>query len=177
MHRLAGCSAASAAAGNADADGAMLEPLGVAIHAGPGPPAPECGGGYRLRAYRCLVQLALASGQPASGGRSVAAPTGCRAAGRRYAVYGDIVSSTDAVGAMGGVDVAFGSPVLMSARALTVTVGARVVLVGIPETDQTSFPASLARRKGLTLVLARRMGDVYHARSPRWNAASSMSPP
>ncbi len=34
--------------------------------------------------------------------------------------------------------------------------GARVVLVGIPSDDQTSFTASVARRKGLTLKLARR---------------------
>lgn len=35
--------------------------------------------------------------------------------------------------------------------------GGRVVLVGIPEGDRTSFTASTARRKGLTLVLCRRM--------------------
>jgi L-iditol 2-dehydrogenase len=39
--------------------------------------------------------------------------------------------------------------------------GARVVLGGIPDGDRTSFPASLARRKGLTLVLVRRMNDAY----------------
>jgi L-iditol 2-dehydrogenase len=32
-----------------------------------------------------------------------------------------------------------------------------VVLVGIPGTDRTTFIASAARRKGLTLVLCRRM--------------------
>jgi L-iditol 2-dehydrogenase len=39
--------------------------------------------------------------------------------------------------------------------------GARVVLAGIPAGDHTSFSASVARRKGLTLVLVRRMGEVY----------------
>jgi L-iditol 2-dehydrogenase len=39
--------------------------------------------------------------------------------------------------------------------------GGRVVLVGIPDEDRTSFRASLARRKGLTLLLSRRMGEVY----------------
>ena len=39
--------------------------------------------------------------------------------------------------------------------------GARVVLAGIPDDDRTSFPAGLARRKGLTIVMARRMNDVY----------------
>ena len=36
-----------------------------------------------------------------------------------------------------------------------------VVLVGIPAELRTSFVAGTARRKGLTLVLARRMGHVY----------------
>ena len=37
----------------------------------------------------------------------------------------------------------------------------RVVLVGIPEQDTTTFPASLARRKGLTFKLSRRMKASY----------------
>jgi L-iditol 2-dehydrogenase len=36
-----------------------------------------------------------------------------------------------------------------------------VVLVGIPADARTSFLAGTARRKGLTLLLARRMGHVY----------------
>jgi L-iditol 2-dehydrogenase len=36
-----------------------------------------------------------------------------------------------------------------------------VVLVGIPDDDRTSFPAALARRKGLTLLLSRRMQHTY----------------
>jgi L-iditol 2-dehydrogenase len=39
--------------------------------------------------------------------------------------------------------------------------GARVVLAGIPDGDTTTFSASLARRKGLTLVLVRRMKEMY----------------
>ena len=39
--------------------------------------------------------------------------------------------------------------------------GGRVALVGIPDEDRTTFTASLARRKGLTLVCVRRMKDVY----------------
>ena len=35
--------------------------------------------------------------------------------------------------------------------------GGRLVLVGIPDDDRTSFRASAARRKGLTLLLSRRM--------------------
>jgi L-iditol 2-dehydrogenase len=35
------------------------------------------------------------------------------------------------------------------------------VLAGIPDADSTTFSASLARRKGLTLVLVRRMKEMY----------------
>jgi L-iditol 2-dehydrogenase len=40
-----------------------------------------------------------------------------------------------------------------------------VVLVGIPDGDRTSFVASLARRKELTIMLCRRMlpGDLARA--------------
>lgn len=39
--------------------------------------------------------------------------------------------------------------------------GARLVLAGIPDVDRTSFTASPARRKGLTMAMSRRMKDVY----------------
>lgn len=39
--------------------------------------------------------------------------------------------------------------------------GGRVVLVGIPKEDQTSFRASAARQKGLTIKVARRMKHTY----------------
>jgi len=39
--------------------------------------------------------------------------------------------------------------------------GGTVVLVGIPEDDRTEFPASAARRKGVTIKLSRRMKHVY----------------
>ena len=63
-----------------------------------------------------------------------------------------------------GVDVVL--EVVGSAQAVAVAVraarpGGRVVLVGIPDDDRTSFPAGTARRKGLTLAVSRRMGEVY----------------
>src|SRR5205823_7652872 len=67
-------------------------------------------------------------------------------------------------GALADVDVAFEAAgpddAVRTALALA-RPGARVVLAGIPDDDRTSFPASLARRKGLTLVLVRRMRDAY----------------
>jgi L-iditol 2-dehydrogenase len=39
--------------------------------------------------------------------------------------------------------------------------GGRVVLAGIPGDDSIGFGASLARRKGLTIAMVRRMNEVY----------------
>jgi L-iditol 2-dehydrogenase len=39
--------------------------------------------------------------------------------------------------------------------------GARTVLIGIPTGNTTTFTAATARRKGLTIVMSRRMGEVY----------------
>ena len=39
--------------------------------------------------------------------------------------------------------------------------GRRVVLIGTLDDHRTSFPASLARPKGLTIASARRMRDAY----------------
>jgi L-iditol 2-dehydrogenase len=39
--------------------------------------------------------------------------------------------------------------------------GGKVILIGIPHDDRTAFSASVARRKGLTLKLVRRMKHTY----------------
>ena len=49
--------------------------------------------------------------------------------------------------------------------AVLVRPGARIVLVGIPEDDSTTFSASTMRRKGLTLAFARRMTDDAYVRA------------
>ncbi|HKT05328.1 MAG TPA: zinc-binding dehydrogenase, partial [Rugosimonospora sp.] len=68
------------------------------------------------------------------------------------------------LGAPGGVDVSFeaagNDDAVLGAMELA-RPGARVVLAGIPDNDGTAFRASLARRKGLTLLLVRRMKEVY----------------
>ena len=46
--------------------------------------------------------------------------------------------------------------------AMTATwAGGRVVLGGIPDDDTTTFRAAVARRKGLTIAMVRRMNEVY----------------
>jgi L-iditol 2-dehydrogenase len=59
-----------------------------------------------------------------------------------------------------GVDVAFeaaGDDASVTDAMDAVRPGGRVVLVGIPADDRTSFVASTARRKGLTISMSRRM--------------------
>ena len=54
-----------------------------------------------------------------------------------------------------------GTDAAVNAAMLAVRPGARVLLLGIPDGDSTTFRASVARRKGLTIVLVRRMKEVY----------------
>jgi L-iditol 2-dehydrogenase len=62
------------------------------------------------------------------------------------------------------VDVAFevaGEQEAVDAAFTAVLPGGKVILVGIPDNDKTSFTASVARRKGLTIKLVRRMKHTY----------------
>jgi len=63
-----------------------------------------------------------------------------------------------------GVDVSFevaGENEAVETAIAAAKPGGRVILVGIPAEDRTAFTASLARRKGLTIKLSRRMKRVY----------------
>jgi L-iditol 2-dehydrogenase len=63
-----------------------------------------------------------------------------------------------------GVDVAFetaGENLAVETAIETCKPGGRVVLCGIPAVNSTSFKASTARRKGLTIKLVRRMKHTY----------------
>jgi L-iditol 2-dehydrogenase len=63
-----------------------------------------------------------------------------------------------------GVDVAFevaGVQDAVDTSIAAVIPGGKVVLAGIPDDDKTSFSASTARRKGLTIKLVRRMKYTY----------------
>ncbi|MEU4221734.1 alcohol dehydrogenase catalytic domain-containing protein [Actinoplanes sp. NPDC026623] len=144
-------------AGMSADDGALLEPLGVALHAldlahlrmASTVAVVGCGPIGLL-----LIQLAFRHGAT----RVLAAePLPHRmAAAARF--------GAEPAGEQGVADVVFevsGSDAAVDAALRLARPGARVVLVGIPDGDRTSFSAGLARRKGLTLVLVRRMGEVY----------------
>jgi L-iditol 2-dehydrogenase len=62
------------------------------------------------------------------------------------------------------VDVAFevaGNDEAVGLAMASARPGGRVVLAGIPGDDLIRFGASLARRKGLTIAMVRRMNEVY----------------
>lgn len=145
--------------------GALLEPLGIGIH------AVDLGHvevGARVAIVGCgpigllIQQVCHAAGatvalavEPLEHRREAAARAGAHA-----------VLAPERVGDWDGpgVDVVFEAAGTDEAVDLSLTVarpGARVVLTGIPAGDHTTFSASVARRKGLTLVLVRRMGEVY----------------
>ena len=66
-----------------------------------------------------------------------------------------VPDGTDSAFEVAGEDDAVETAVALAAPAT------RVVLVGIPAGDRTSFPASLARRKGITFLVSRRMNHTY----------------
>ena len=145
--------------------GALLEPLGVAIHSvdlghvevGARVAIVGCGPIGLLLAQVCAAagaSVALAA-DPLEHRRAAAARAGA-----------EIAIAPEQVAAWDGpeVDVAFEAAGTDEAVDLALRVarpGARVVLAGIPSGDQTTFSASIARRKGVTLVLVRRMKEVY----------------
>ena len=134
-----------------DTEGSLLEPLGVALHA-----------------------VDLAKARPGStAGVFGCGPLGLllvqtlRAAGVETIVASDpLPHRAEAAASLGAtlenreVDVTFeaaGDDAALADAMAAVRPGGRVVLVGIPEGDRTTFTASTARRKGLTLLLCRRM--------------------
>ena len=151
-----------------DTAGAVLEPLGVAVHAvdlghvraGATTAVVGCGpiGLLLLQVLRAIGAGGALAVEPLAHRRAAAL-----AFGADVAVGPDDVDGTGTVPEE-GVDVAFevtGSSAAAEVAMRLARPGGRVVLVGIPEDDLTVFPASLARRKGLTVALSRRMGEVY----------------
>jgi L-iditol 2-dehydrogenase len=160
-------------AGLTAADGAMLEPLGVAIHTvdlahvrpgtsvgvfGSGPIGLFCLQVAKAAGAARLVATDLASREHrlaaarALGAEAFAAEEGREGRAIRESAPGH------------GLDVAIeaaGEQAAVDAAVEAVRPGGRVVLAGIPADERTSFRVSSARRKGLTIVLVRRMKHTY----------------
>lgn len=156
-----------------DVDGAMLEPLGVALY------AVELGGvrpGMSVGVFGCgpiglcILQVARAAGAtrllatelPAVRHRvQMAESYGATVFGASEQL--EVEAILDATGNR-GVDVAFeaaGDPEALEAAIAAARPGGRVIVVGIPSDDRLSFSASMARRKDLVLNIAHRMMHTY----------------
>jgi L-iditol 2-dehydrogenase len=139
------------------ADGAMLEPLGVAIHT---VDLGKMRAGMRVGIFGCgpigllVLQVARLQGadeilitEPLAHRRTVALGWGAR-----EWKPGD------------EVDVAFecaGENAAVEDAVAAIRPGGRVILSGIPDDDRISFKASTVRRKGLTIKIVRRMKFTY----------------
>lgn len=153
-------------------DGAMLEPLGVALHAlSLGHVLP----GMSVGIFGCgpigllMVQLARAAGAA----EIIATDRLANRldAAREFGAFHTIMAAdgrenaeVDAATKGEGVDIAFeaaGDNEAVATAIRATRPGRQVILIGIPDDDRTAFQASIARRKGLTLKLVRRMKHTY----------------
>ena len=155
-----------------DDDGALLEPLGVAIHA---VDLGKLKAGMTVGVFGCgpigllILQIAKLSGAATiiATDKFAHRVEAAKALGASQAFLVDENPRLSEIGAATrgrGVDVAFeaaGTQDAVDAAFAAVSTGGKVALAGIPDDDKTSFTASLARRKGLTIKLVRRMKHTY----------------
>ena len=154
-----------------DAAGAMLEPLGVAIHAlrlakvRPGDTVGVLGCGP---IGLLLIQLAHAAGATNVVATDrlqhrVDAATGLGATAALVdggAERESLLRATGGRGVDAAIEIAGDDDAIDAAIALTRPAGT-VVIAGIPAGDQSTITASVARRKGLDLRFSRRMVHTY----------------
>ena len=155
-----------------DEEGVMLEPLGVAIH------AVDLGHlktGMIIGVFGCgpigllIIQLARLSGAATivATDKLPHRVDAAKALGAHHVYLTDgrpNASPVLAATSERGVDIAFevaGEQGAVDDAFAAVIPGGKVVLAGIPGDDKTSFSASMARRKGLTIKLVRRMKHTY----------------
>lgn len=154
-----------------DAAAAMLEPLGVAIHAlrladlRPGGTIAITGAGP---IGQLLIRLAYACGASSVVATDVLAHRveAARAAGAIAELVDGGAERTRLLEALDGrpVDTAIeiaGEDDALATAAILTRPGGRVVVAGIPASNDSVVPASILRRKGLDLRYSRRMNRVY----------------
>jgi L-iditol 2-dehydrogenase len=153
-------------------DGALLEPLGVAIHA---IDLAHVRVGMTVGVFGCgpIGLLALQVARAAGAARLVATDRAACAhrldAARRlgaevYEADGGREGGAIRDATQGGVDVAIeaaGENEAIDAAVEALRPGGRLAIAGIPSGARLSFAASPARRKGLTFALVRRMKRAY----------------
>ena len=153
-------------------EAALLEPLGVAIH------TVDLGNlraGMTVGVLGCgpigllIVQMAKLSGATqiiATDRLSHRVEAANRFGASRAFLSSDDSRLSEIRAATNGhgVDVAFEAAGVQDAvddAFAVVRPGGKIILAGIPDDDKTSFSASTARRKGLTIKLVRRMKHTY----------------
>ena len=155
--------------GLGDAEGTLLEPLGVALHAfdlgrvRPGATTAVFGCGpiglLLLQVLRVFAAATTVAIDLLPHRRAAAAALGATDVLDTDGALADPVL-VDRLSGGYGVDVAFevaGDDAALAGAIDAVRPGGRVVIVGIPDGDRTSLTASKVRRKGLTLLFCRRM--------------------
>jgi L-iditol 2-dehydrogenase len=155
-----------------DAEGAALEPLGIALHAlslvklEPGRTAAVLGAGPIGLLLALLCRTAGAAeiivSEPVPHRRVAAMRVG--ATDVLEPAAGPVGAAIRQMTGGRGVDVAFeaaGAPETPAAAVEAVRPGGHVVLVGIPADDRLVLSHAMARRKGVTLHFARRMKHTY----------------
>ena len=148
-------------------EAAMLEPLGVGIHAvdlaKPGLLEPVALLGAGPIGLLILQVLRVAGAgpidviEPLEHRRKVALDLGARAA---FPSVADFVAA-EGKGGRPLVIEATNSPLGFRDAVAAARIGGRVTLAGIPDGDAYTLPAADARRRGLKIKFVRRMGDDY----------------
>jgi L-iditol 2-dehydrogenase len=152
-------------------EGAMLEPLGVAMHAThlgkiePGMSVGVYGSGPIGLLTIQMARLAGATRIFATDKLSSRLEA-AREMGATDVFQADGFEGKQILASTGGrgVDLAFeaaGDHGSVETAVVTAKPGGRVVVIGINADDHTIFPASPARKKGLTIMIVRRMANVY----------------
>ncbi|GLP78322.1 sorbitol dehydrogenase [Mycobacterium antarcticum] len=153
-----------------DDAGALLEPLGVALHTvgvshlrrgsdvlvvGAGPI-----GALAIQVARRQGASRVFAVEPLEHRRATALRCGADEAWSTENGVGAVLDAT----AGRGVDVVLevaGTDAAITTAVAAARPGARIALAGIPSVERSSFPAAPARRKGLTFAMVRRMNDTY----------------
>lgn len=159
--------------GMSDVEGAMLEPLGVALYS---VDLGDVRPGMSVGVFGCgtiglsVTQIARATGATRLFATDLPAVPHRLEAARAFGADAfearggaEVEAILRATGGR-GVDVAFdasGDPEAVEAAVAAVKPGGRAVLIGIPCEDRTSFTASTARRKDLTVRVVHRMKHTY----------------
>ena len=140
-----------------DASAALLEPLGIALHA---TDLARIRVGSRVAILGagpiglCLAQTVKAAG---AGTVWISDPLAYR---QKFAEKFGALPLPEGAEADVVIEAAWAKESVQTAMEL-VRPGGTVVLVGIPFQDEVAFKHSVARRKGLTILMSRRMKNVY----------------